>query len=81
MKIVDGKRVYYSEEDIRKFNAVWPCSPIIPMEGYFFEFDWRGDLVDSSIPEHMDGDAASALADDARAFITTTGALKPGWMI
>lgn len=79
MRIIDGKRVLFESADVAKFKAVWPCSNL-GTGPYWFEFDWRGDLVGTNVPEEHDGPAASALADDGRAFLSTTGAIKPEWI-
>lgn len=80
MKIIDGKRVLFDAADVAKFRAVWPCSGL-PDKPLWFEFDWQGDLVDvSETLELADGAAVNALVDDARALISSTGAVKPDWI-
>jgi hypothetical protein len=72
----NSRKVICSRDDVADFNRGWPCSSL-RARAYWFEFDSAGDLVDSDVPEHDDGPAASALADDAKAFLET-GAL-PAW--
>jgi hypothetical protein len=79
MQTIDGKRVLFDVSDIGEFRAVWPCSGL-PDSPLWFEFDWRGDLVDTNAPEDCDGGAINALVDDARAFISSTGAILPEWI-
>jgi hypothetical protein len=80
MKIIDGKRVLYTADDIRAFMRQWPCSGLTD-KATWFEFDWQGDLADTNLNEHADGGAVRALIDDARAFLCSTGAVKPEWAL
>jgi len=64
-----GRKVIVSREAIALFNATWPASPLSSDRHYWFEFDADGDLIDTDVPEHSDGDAASALADDCKAYL------------
>jgi hypothetical protein len=64
-----GNKVIVSREEIAEFNRRWPCSSLRTSRSYWFEFDKNGDLVDTDCPEQDDGDAASALADDCRAYL------------
>lgn len=54
---------------VRLFNASWPCSTMRATRSYWFEFDADGDLVDTDCPEHDDGPAASAMAEDCRNYL------------
>lgn len=70
-------KVIVPRASVARFNAVWPCSPLSPARHYWFEFDASGDLVDCDVPEHEDGHAAAALADDCRAFLLD--GTSPNW--
>lgn len=72
-----GRKVIVSREAIASFNRAWPCSTLRDTRAYWFEFDRRGDLVDTDCPEHDDGPAASAMADDCRAFLVE--GKRPEW--
>lgn len=61
----NGNSVYISAEDVRKFNAQWPCSPI-EVRPHFAEFANNGDIVDHDFKESEDGSAALALIGDAQ---------------
>lgn len=63
------RRVIVSRAEVALFNARWPCSEMRTSRHYWFEFDANGDLVDSDVPDHDDGPAASAMADDCRAYL------------
>ncbi len=63
---------------IALFNASWPCSELRSSRHYWFEFDDDGDLVDTDVPEHDDGSAATALADDCRKWLFDD--IKPEWI-
>lgn len=60
------RKVIISREEIAAFNATWPGSSLRSSRSYWFEFGASGDLVDCDVPEHDDGPAAAALAEDAR---------------
>ena len=49
-----------------------------PTRAYWFEFDAGGDLVDTDCPEQDDGPAASAMADDCRAYLFD--GMPPSWV-
>jgi hypothetical protein len=70
MKIFSGnnRKVICSRDDVADFNRGWPGSTLRD-RAYWFEFDTTGDLIDTDCPEHDDGPAASALAEDAREFL------------
>lgn len=76
-EISPGK-VMVTREGVALFNARWPCSPLESRRHYWFEFDHAGDLVDTDVPEHSDGIAAQAMADDARAFLVD--GTRPDWL-
>lgn len=59
------------------FNASWPVSTLRD-RAYWFEFDADGNLIDTDVPQHDDGPAASALADDMKAYILDN--IKPEWI-
>lgn len=61
--------VRVSAEGVALFNSQWPCSSLRSSRAYWFEYDSRGDLVDTDVPEQDDGPAASAMADDCKAFL------------
>jgi hypothetical protein len=67
--LINPRKVIVSQLEVRLFNASWPCSELRPTRSYWFEFDTSGDLVDTDVPEHDDGTAASAMADDCRAWL------------
>ena len=70
MKILSNnpRKVRISQEEVRLFRQGWPCSNLRD-RAYWFEFDAGGNLIDTDVPEHDDGPGASALADDAKAFL------------
>lgn len=71
------RKVFVSRDDVASFNRQWPCSELRSTRAYWFEFDARGDLVDTDCPESDDGSAASAVVEDCREFLNT-GTL-PDW--
>lgn len=64
-----GRKVFIPREYVARFNAIWPCSELRATRDYWFEFDRDGALIDSDVPQHDDGAAASAMADDCRAWL------------
>ncbi len=76
---ISGQKVIVSRNEVRLFNAGWPCSPLSAERHYWFEFDSSGDLVDTDVPEHSDGPAAAAMADDCKAYLFDDEA--PEWML
>ncbi len=72
-----GRKVMVTREEVTAFNAAWPCSTLRDSRAYWFEFDQSGDLIDTDCPEQDDGPAASAMADDCRAFLVDGEA--PEW--
>ena len=75
MEIFSGnkRKVIVSREDAREFMSRFPCSGLDSTRHYWFEFDERGDLVDTDVPEHSDGPGALALSQDAQAFLDEQG--------
>jgi hypothetical protein len=71
-------KVLFSKTAIALFNARWPCSPLRSTRTYYFEFSSDGDLVDTDVPEHEDGDAALALSKDAEAWLFE--GTQPEWI-
>lgn len=59
------RKVIVSREDVAHFNSRWPGSNLSPSRAYWFEFDTIGNLIDTDVPDHSDGPAAAALAQDA----------------
>lgn len=74
----NGRKVQVTREGIALFNARWPCSTLRTSRSYWFEFDQHWDLVDTDCPEQDDGPAASALADDCKAYAATGE--RPQWL-
>lgn len=77
MQIFSGnhRKVICLPDDVTAFNAKWPGSTLRD-RAYWFEFDSAGDLVDTDVPEHDDGPAATALAEDAKQFLNAHWAHK-----
>jgi len=70
INVIAPRKVQISRLGVELFNARWPCSPLSIERSYWFEFDEDGNLVDTDVPEHSDGDAAAALAADALDYLT-----------
>ncbi|KRR21693.1 hypothetical protein [Bradyrhizobium retamae] len=68
MQII-GRKVIASRNEVAAFNAAWPCSTLRSTRAYWFDFDSNGDLVDTDCPEQDDGPAASAMAEDCKAYL------------
>lgn len=64
-----GYKLIVSKEEVKAFNAQWPCSELRSTRAYWFEFDKEGDLIDTDVPQQDDGPAASAMAEDCKAYI------------
>lgn len=79
LSIFSGNRrkVIVSREGVASFNRAWPCSELRATRSYWFEFDRNGDLIDSDLPHTDDGAAASAMADDCKAFLED--GTRPDW--
>jgi hypothetical protein len=67
-KLVGQRKVRFSREEVAKFNASWPCSPLRD-RSYWFEFAANGDLIDTDVPEQDEGDAALALSYEAHIWL------------
>ncbi len=74
---IGAGKIRVSQAGVRAFNATWPCSKLRATRAYWFEFDYRRDLVDTDVPEQDDGPEASAMADDCKAFCFE--AITPAW--
>ena len=62
-------KVFVSRSEVSAFNTRWPGSPLSDARQDRFEFSARGDLIDMDVPEHSDGPAAAAMADDCKAWL------------
>lgn len=69
LELVGPRKVRVSQAGVASFNRGWPCSELRSTRAYWFEFDSGGDLVDCDVPESDDGPAASAMADDCKAWL------------
>lgn len=69
LSLVGPRKVRVSRDGVAAFNRQWPCSSLRDSRAYWFEFDESGDLIDTDCPEHDDGPAASAMADDCKAWL------------
>lgn len=65
----NSRKVIVSPVEVAEFNRKWPCSTLRDSRAYWFEFDASGDLIDTDCPEQDDGPAATAMADDCKAFL------------
>lgn len=63
------RKVQVSRTDVALFNSRWPASTLRATRSYWFEFDQNGDLIDVDVPQQDDGPAASAMADDCKAWL------------
>lgn len=79
LTLVSSRKVRVSRTAIALFNAQWPCSSLRATRAYWFEFDDAGDLIDMDVPTHDDGLAASALADDCKAWLRD--GVRPSWLV
>jgi len=66
---VQGRKVFVTRYEVAAFNRGWPCSKLRSTRSYWFEFDSRGDLADTDLPESDDGSEASAMADDCKKYL------------
>jgi hypothetical protein len=78
MAKIIGRKVIASRSEVANFNSRWPCSTLRSTRAYWFEFDAFGDLVDADCPEHDDGPASVAMAEDCKAFLFT--GVESAWM-
>ena len=78
MKLLSRFKLRFSKQEIALFNAKWPGSTLRATRAYWFEFDERGNLIDTDVPEHDDGYAAAALAHDAARYIFDD--VQPEWL-
>lgn len=78
IELVGPGKVRVSREGVASFNRAWPCSTLRDARAYWFEFDSTGDLVDTDCPEHDDGPAAVAMADDCKAWLFDD--VQPEWI-
>lgn len=74
-----GLKAFVSRGEVAEFNRRWPGSTLRPTRSYWFEFDASGDLVDTDCPEQDDGPAASAMADDCKAYLFDD--MTPAWLL
>lgn len=77
LSIVGPRRVRVSRTGVALFNAPWPCSKLQTNRAYWFEFDERGQLTDSDVPEQDDGPEALALGGDCLAWLDD--GTSPDW--
>lgn len=75
--IINKTKVRFSREEVAKFRGVWPCSNLRD-RSYWFEFTNDGNLVDTDVPEQDHGEAAAALADDAKGYFWDD--VVPAWL-
>ena len=73
-----GRKVIVSRDAVAVFNLQWPCSTLRD-RSYWFEFATNGDLVDTDVPEHDDGPAATAMAGDCQAWLDDCD--MPAWAV
>jgi len=79
IETISRNKVRVNRSGVRCFNATWPCSELRDSRAYWFEFDSRGDLIDTDLPQQDDGPAASALSDDCKAYLLDN--VTPAWAI
>lgn len=77
LTLVGPRKVRVSREGVASFNRAWPCSTLQASRAYWFEFAENGDLIDTDCPEHDDGPAAVAMADDCKAWLDDDA--RPDW--
>lgn len=75
--LVGPNKVRVSSSGVASFNRGWPASTLRSDRAYWFEFDADGDLVDVDVPEQDDGPAATAMADDCKAWLFDD--VTPDW--
>ena len=79
MMLLMGNKVQVSRLDVALFNGGWPCSTLRPSRSYWFEFDDERNLIDTDVPQHDDGDAATALSQDCERWLFDD--VKPEWLM
>lgn len=72
------RKALVTRAGVALFNATWPGSELRSSRHYWFEFDANGDLIDTDVPVHDDGAAASALAQDCKAWLFE--GTQPDWI-
>lgn len=75
---IQPRKIWVSPTAVALFNSQWPCSELRSSRAYWFGFDESGDLVDTDCPQHDDGPAAAAMADDCKAFLFDD--VLPDWL-
>ena len=76
--LIGPNKVRVSQEGVAAFNRRWPCSTLRDTRSYWFEFDSRGNLVDTDCPEQCDATAAAtAMAADCQAYLESD--TMPEW--
>lgn len=66
-----------TREEVAAFNAQWPGSELRASRSYWFEFDAERQLIDTDVPEHDDGRAAHAMAQDCERWLFDD--IEPQW--
>lgn len=66
---IQNRKVFVTRYEVAAFNRTWPCSELRSTRSYWFEFDARGDLVDTDLPEQDDGAAAAAMSEDCKKYL------------
>lgn len=66
---VKGRTVFVTRYETIAFNQAWPCSELRTDREHWFTFETNGDLVDHNLTDREDGSAASAMADDCKAYL------------
>lgn len=69
MPKIIGRKVIVSRDEVAAFNRQWPCSELRSTRAYWFEFETNGDLVDTDVPQHDDGAAATAMSQDCLKYL------------
>ena len=77
LSLIGPRKVRVSSAGVASFNRGGPCSNLRSSRAYWFEFDSRGELVDSDLPESDDGPEAVAMAQDCLAWLDDDTA--PEW--
>ena len=76
--LVSPGKVRVSAAGVASFNRSWPGSTLRSTRAYWFEFEPGGDLVDTDLPEHDDGPAATVLCNDCREWLIN--GTRPEWV-